>query len=281
MNFISRTIKSFRKGFKTMRRIGSIALAALLIAAMGTTATAAQKTYKAASGTPTIDGKLDDAYKAAQAIAINVHTSGAKTTEGTAQILWDSNNVYVLFNVTDPAISNAPSTNMYESDSVEWFLDLTGKTNADITKVNAGQYTAPAPIEKQDMTKWAGRGGHWDKNVKAAKYASVKTDKGYIVEMQIPWGADYTPKANAEILTAFHINADDDGKTKRDGEVFGNEGQSKAWSESLAYDKLVLTDAVYKPPVKEAAKTADAGIIAALAALASSGAAALSLKKRK
>ncbi|MBQ2709978.1 MAG: hypothetical protein IJF67_17020 [Clostridia bacterium] len=264
-----------------MRRIGSIALAALLIAAMGTTATAAQKTYKAASGTPTIDGKLDDAYKAAQAIAINVHTSGAKTTEGTAYCLWDANNVYVYFDVTDPAISEKKGQYMYEADSVEWFLDLTGKTNADITKVNAGQYTAPAPVPGQALTEWAGRGGHWDKNKAASKYSSVKTDKGYAIEMQIAWGADYTPKANAEILTAFHINADDDGKSKRDGEVFGNEGQSKAWSESLAYDKLVLTDAVYKPPVKEAAKTADAGIIAALAALASSGAAALSLKKRK
>ena len=280
MNFISRTIKSFRKGFKTMRRIGSIALAALLIAAMGTTATAAQKTYKAASGTPTIDGKLDDAYKAAEAIAINVHTSGAKTTEGTAYCLWDANNVYVYFDITDPAISEKANDTMYQSDSVEWFLDLTGKTNADITKVNAGQYTAPAPIPGQDMTEWEGRGGHWDKNVKAAKYSSVKTDKGYAVEMMIPWGADYTPKANAEILTAFHINADDDGKSTRDGEVFGNEGQTKAWSESLAYDKLVLTDAVYKAPVK-APETADAGIIAALAALASTGAAALSLKKRK
>jgi len=265
-----------------MRRIGSIALAALLIAAMGTTATAAQKTYKAASGTPTIDGKIDDAYKAAEVIDINVHTSGAKTTTGKAQILWDANNIYVLFDVTDPAISEKPSSTMYESDSVEWFLDLTGKTNADITKVNAGQYTAPAPVPGQDMTAWAGRGGHWDKNVKASKYSSILTDKGYAVEMQIPWGADYTPKANAEILTAFHINSDEDGTNgKREGEIFGNEGQSKAWSESLAYDKLVLTDAVYKPPVKEAAKTADAGIIAALAALASSGAAALSLKKRK
>jgi hypothetical protein len=170
---------------------------------------------------------------------------------------------------------------MYEADSVEFMFDLTGKQNADITKVNAAQYTAPAPVPGQDMTAWAGRGGQWDKQVKNAKYSSVKTDKGYAVEMMIPWGADFTPKANAEITVAFHINADDDGASKRDGEVFGNEGQTKAWSESLAYDKLVLTDAVYKAPVKEAAKTADAGIIAALAALASSGAAALSLKKRK
>ena len=264
-----------------MRRIGSIALAALLIAAMGTSAAAAQQSYKAASGTPTIDGKIDDAYKAAEVIDINVHTSGAKTTTGKAQILWDANNVYVLFDITDPVVSTKANATMYQSDSVEWFLDLTGTTNADITKVNAGQYTAPAPIEGQDLTKWAGRGGHWDKNVKASKYASVKTDNGYIVEMQIPWGADYTPKANAEILTAFHINADDDGKSTRDGEVFGNEGQTKAWSESKSYDKLILTDAVYKAPVKEAAKTADAGIIAAVAALASTGAAALSLKKRK
>jgi len=270
-----------------MRRIGSIALAALLIAAMGTTATAAQKTFKAGSGTPTIDGKIDDAYKAAEAIAINVITSGDKKTTATAYCLWDANNLYVLFDVTDPLISPAPnakldSNYMYYADSVEFFLDLTGLTgNKDITKVDAGQYTAQAAIPGADFSIWNGRGGHQVDNKANAKYTSVKTDKGYITEMSIPWGAKYTPKANAEILAAFHINSDEDGKDGREGEIFANEGQGSAYQDSTCYDKLVLTDAVYKAPVKEAAKTADAGIIAALAALASTGAAALSLKKRK
>ena len=273
------------KGTNKMRRIGSIALAALLIAAMGTTATAAQKTLKAGSGTPTIDGKIDDAYKAAEAISINVVTSGDKKTTGTAYCLWDANNIYVLFDVTDPHISPAPNGKLdnnqaYYADSVEFFMDLTGTTNADITKVDAGQYTAQAAIPGADFSIWNGRGGHQEANKANAKYTSVKTDKGYITEMQIPWGSKYTPKANAEILVAFHINSDEDGKDGRDGEIFGNEGQSNAWSDSKAYDKLVLTEEVYKAPVKAPA-TADAGIIAALAALASTGAAALSLKKRK
>ena len=161
-------------------------------------------------------------------------------------------------------------------------MDLTGKGNKDITKVNAGQYTAGAAIPGIDTNKWCGRGGHWDKNKANAKWAAATTDNGYITEMVIPWGADYTPKANAEILACFHINSDEDGKNgKREGEIFANEGQSTAWQDSTVYDKLILTDAVYKAPVKEAAKTADAGIIAAVAALASTGAAALSLKKRK
>ena len=272
------------KGLNKMRRIGSIALAALLIAAMGTTATAAQKTLKAASGTPTIDGKMDDAYKAAEAISIDVVTSGDKSTTGTAYCLWDANNIYVLFDITDPSPSTQANTKegyLYYTDSVEFFMDLTGKGNADITKVNAGQYTGAADIPGAKFDLWGGRGGHWTANAKNAKYISAKTDKGYICEMQIPWGADYTPKANAEILAAFHINSDEDGKDGREGEIFGNEGQSTAWQASTVYDKLVLTDAVYTPPVKESATTADAGIIAAVAALASAGAAALSLKKRK
>ena len=264
-----------------MKRLGSLVLAAFLVAAMGITAAAAQKTYKAASGTPTIDGIIDDAYKATETIHINVHTSGTKRTTGTAQILWDADSVYAVFDIKDSAISAAPSAKMHESDSVDWFLDLTGNANEDITLVNAAQYTAPAPIVGQDLTKWSGQGGHWEKNVRFAKYASVKSAKGYIIEMQIPWGADYMPKAGAEILSAFRINADDDGKTVREDEVFANEGQTNAASDSRSYDKLILTDMVYKAPIKHTPPTVDVGIASALAALASAGAALLVMKKKQ
>jgi len=103
--------------------------------------------------------------------------------------------------------------------------------------------------------------------------------------MKIPFGADYTPKAGAVIGAAFHINSDEDGKQTRDYEIFAGDAaaQEKAWDTSNNYDKLTLTDAVYVPPVEkpEAPATADMGVITALASLAASGAAVLSLKKRK
>ena len=54
-----------------MKKFGTFAVAALLVTALSVSASAAN-TFKAATGTPTIDGKMDDAYKAAQEIAINL-----------------------------------------------------------------------------------------------------------------------------------------------------------------------------------------------------------------
>ena len=107
-----------------MKKFGSFALAALLVAALSVSASAANS-FEAATGTPTIDGKMDDAYKAAPEIAINVKTSGDGKTSGTARVLWDSNNIYAFFDITDPVLSNGFGKYHYESDSVEFFINLT------------------------------------------------------------------------------------------------------------------------------------------------------------
>ena len=264
-----------------MKKFSTLALAALLVTALSVSASAANS-FEAATGTPTIDGKMDDAYKAAPEIAINVKTSGDGKTSGTARVLWDSNNIYVFFDVTDPVLSDKAADTYWQSDSVEFFINLTDKKD-DVTKINAGQYTAQADIPgaKGD---WQGRGMHQEANKAKATYKSVKTDKGYAVEMQIPWGSDYTPKADAKIGVAFHINSDEDGKSgTREGEYFAGQNQTEAWSKTDNYDTLTLTSKKYEAPKKDtpAAATADMGIVAALAALASSGAAYISLKKRK
>ena len=262
-----------------MKKFGSFALAALMVTALSISASAANS-FEAATGTPTIDGKMDDAYKAAPEIAINVKTSGDGKTSGTARVLWDSNNIYVFFDITDPVLSTETSKNYYESDSVEFFINLTDKKD-DVTKINAAQYTAEGPIDGADY-QWQGRGMHWDANKDKATYKSVKTDKGYAVEMSIPFGSDYTPKAGAQIGVAFHINSDEDGKSGREGEYFAGQDQTQAWSKTDSYDTLTLTDKKYEAPKNDtAAATADMGIVAALAALASTGAAYISLKKRK
>ncbi|MBQ8510378.1 MAG: hypothetical protein IJ493_10785 [Clostridia bacterium] len=270
-----------------MKKLGSLALAALMVTALSISASAANS-YKAATGTPTIDGKMDDAYKAAEAISIsnNLKSAGDGKTSGTARVLWDDKNIYVFFDITDPILSDKAAATYWQADSVEFFLDLAAAPG-DITTINAGQYTAQGPVPGAEFG-WNGRGQHWDTGSKTATYKSVVTDKGYAVEMVIPWGSNYTPKADAVIGVAFHINSDEDGKSgTREGEYFAGDAaaQEKAWSSTEAYDKLTLTSERYVAPVEQeetkTPDTADMGLIAAIASLAASGAAVLNLKKRK
>ncbi len=78
-------------------------------------------------GTPVIDGLIDDIWNKAVAVAPKV-SSGTTTTTATFKTLWDDNAIYFLAEVKDTDLS-AEAANVYERDSVEFFLDeLNNKT---------------------------------------------------------------------------------------------------------------------------------------------------------
>lgn len=254
-----------------MKKQRFTALAAFLAAALAIPASA--NSFEAAVGTPVIDGKPDDAYKAAQEIPVNLKTSGDGLTYGTASVLWDKENIYVYFNVTDPVLSEEASTGaFYVMDSVDFGLDLSG-TPGNIKEINAGHYTAAAPVEDDMIFSWRGGGKHFMSNAVNAAYASVLTENGYAVEMMIPWGEDYKPEADAVIGAVFHINSDEDGKSGCEGNYFSGEGQQYLWKTTENYDSLTLTSKKYERKVVPISK----GFVAEASGI--SGAMTASLKK--
>ncbi|MFR6399797.1 sugar-binding protein [Ruminococcus sp.] len=62
----------------------------------------------------TIDGTIDSVWDDAPTIDVNTFSVGNGAT-GTAKMLWDENNLYVLTEVTDPVLSKS-SANAYEQD---------------------------------------------------------------------------------------------------------------------------------------------------------------------
>ena len=78
-------------------------------------------------GSPdSIDGDIEDVWKLAQPVKIAKISSGSTNTTATMRVLWDDNAVYFLAEVRDANISDA-SGNVYEKDSVEFFLDEDNK----------------------------------------------------------------------------------------------------------------------------------------------------------
>lgn len=106
--------------------------------------------------------------------------------------------------------------------------------------------------------------------------------------MALPFG-EFGAKVGATLGFSIGIDDDDDDdSTTREAHIFDAEGLDNAWQTADSnWGTLTLTDKVYEAPKADAgeeggsAATADAGIIAAVASLAASGAAVLSLKKRK
>ena len=266
-----------------MKKLGSLALAALLVAALSVSASAAS-TSSAAQGTATIDGKKDDIY-ACDPLDISTDEAGgaAVGATGKAWTAWDASNLYVYIEVTDAAVTpEADVTTQWSNDSVEVYVNFSGEEGA-INDINAAQITIGPAFENV-------QGGGLYKSEQEAniKYAYTYTDYGYTVEMALPF-ADFGAKVGATLGFSVGVNDDNDGDSStREAHTFDGADLGNAWQTAdSAWGTLTLTDTVYTAPVADAgeeggsAATADAGIIAAVASLAASGAAVLSLKKRK
>ncbi len=78
-------------------------------------------------GSPdSIDGDIEEDWKLAEPVKFTKNSSGSTDTTVTMRVLWDDKAVYFLAEVKDANISDA-SGNVYEKDSVEFFLDQDNK----------------------------------------------------------------------------------------------------------------------------------------------------------
>ena len=72
-----------------------------------------------------VDGIKDDAYADAMPIAINQVSSGDTNVSATAYVMWDSHNIYALFEVVDSTYQPYEADAFVNSvDSMEFYLDL-------------------------------------------------------------------------------------------------------------------------------------------------------------
>ncbi|MBR1554797.1 MAG: endo-1,4-beta-xylanase, partial [Oscillospiraceae bacterium] len=157
---------------------------------------------EAVQGTPTIDGEIDDIWSTAKTININTYSMGNGAT-GTAKILWDNKNIYVLAEVKDPVLSKA-SNNTYEQDTVEIFLD---ENNHKSTAYEADDIQVRTNFDNE---KSITDGLSTDRFTSA----TAKTADGYLVEFAIPSTLGGF-KANQIVGFDAQVNDDGTGDGKR------------------------------------------------------------------
>ncbi len=270
-----------------MKKIFASVLAATLMATMSVAASAADFDASSALNNAIAVDAVKDAAYVNDGIVIDVPEATEGGATGVAYAAWDNDNLYLYVEVTDEAVTaEADVTSIWANDSIEVYFNLEG-ADGNITDINAAQYTVGP-----SYTAWAGGGLHRDNNMDAAKYAYEYTDFGYIIEVSIPWGADYAAEANAVVPFAIGINDDADADAStREFHNFTGAAQGNLWSVADAsYDALTLTTDEYVEPEPEtvaevveeavaAPQTFDAGVIAAVAAVVSAAGYALSKKR--
>ena len=242
-----------------MKKSYAFILSAILAATFMIPAHAAE--YKALTGTPTVDGKLDDIYTQSEVIETSnkskkIWSSGTGADKSDAEaktyVLHDDNYVYFCTVVKESTIVDCGIKSGWQSDAVELWIKFDGSAKK---KVSLDAFGTKVYGDIADTTKY--------------KYAVTRSDGQYITELAIP-KADFQKNP-----TGISVQINDFLEAAAtNGAAWGSQGAEDTIN--FVSDKVVVKTAT--PKTDKAAQTADAGIIASLAAMAAS--AAVILKKK-
>lgn len=236
---------------------------------------------EAVKGTPTIDGTMDDAWKSAKVIDVNVIQANIKLEKpATAQVrtMWDAKNLYVFAEVTDSKLNKNPSQQPWEVDSVEFFID---ENNS-----KGGSYDGDDAQYRVDIDNklTGGAGAQMDLFTQSAV---VKTETGYIIEAAIPLRAE----AKEGAVMGFEVMVNDDaGNGMREGMVGWTQTAGDAFANPGVFGTITLVAAPAAPAEDTAAPAEDTaapaenpktGDVSALAYLAMAGVSGAALLRRK
>jgi endo-1,4-beta-xylanase len=185
------------------------------------------KTLDVTKGTPTIDGEIDDAWKAATVIKTESKAMGTSVAYINARLLWDEKFLYVLAEVSDPVLSDK-SPNVWEQDSIEMVIDQNnGKT---------GAYQAD---DAQYRVGYKGGKSFGGNAVQAQFQSAAKiVTGGYIIEAAIP--LNKVPGAAGNVM-GFDIQInEDDGKGTRSGILCWNDTTNTNYQSTKNYGTITL-----------------------------------------
>ncbi|GAE27358.1 endo-1,4-beta-xylanase A precursor [Halalkalibacter wakoensis JCM 9140] len=181
-------------------------------------------------GTPTIDGEIDPIWNEAERIQVNQHLAAWQGATGVARALWDSENLYVLVEVSDSELDKS-SPYPWEQDSVEVFLDQTnGKTS--YYEYDDGQYRVNFDNEASFNPEDASRG---------FESATTRTGTGYLVEMKIPL-RHIDPPVDGQKL-GFDVQINDARNGARQGSATWNDAIGSGYMDTSVFGELLLKKA--------------------------------------
>ncbi len=254
-------------------------LAALLIALASIPVSAASTDIK--NATPVVDGKMDAIYKQSASIELekfgfykdgsgkaSITDADINAVKGTTvYMLWDKDYLYLCANVVDNSVTTGKEEGVdYKSWSTNDNLELYfwADNGLDATRGNIHVGCLGLGLDPQLMYK--------DLNIKVVGTA---TATGYVTEIAIP-ANNFNLKAGSAFMFALQYN--NYIPAIKAASANGYQNAKNATKLTLSADKAVVESTV-KPAVQPSDATFDGGLMA-LAALAASGAALVSLKKK-
>ena len=193
---------------------------------------------------PKIDGNIDEVWFYSTEQAIDTSQVGAAPSSpadgsGTWRALWNWENLYVLVEVNDDALTadSGGGTNKWNDDSVEIYVDG-DNSKASSTDENDHQYTFWWGNEVLEEPSALHNGAP---SIVGYEYAVVTTDVGYLLEVKMPWMSimGEAPTPGQEIGFDVWINDDDDGGD-RDSQISWYSTDGNGWQDPSVWAVAVL-----------------------------------------
>lgn len=169
---------------------------------------------------PTIDGTIDDVWDNAK-----THTMQQRSWWGSAtglysqwKVMWDEDNVYLLYIVEDATLVAVNTTDVYKNDCIETFFDM-DQSASEGYDANDWQIRT---VRNSDI--WSGSANvddTWAENLDRAQ-VEMDDNAGYIIEMAIPWtslSSSFLPLDGSEFnyeCVAADVTADGGARTYRE-----------------------------------------------------------------
>ncbi len=226
--------------------------------------------YRAAFGTPVLDGVRDAVYDRTQAVPVGVDADSAPVTDGAAAIVYtvyDDNYIYCLAEVTDSTPNSAdtiPYDTNYGIDGVQFFFDF---LNTDSSAASPTAYPfvtsesgyiiadlAGSNTARQDggtqPRSFGGFAGYWGDNSKT-DYSIRRTPDGYNLELKLALSSALRDKlaagqTNIPIGIGFQVNDDTNNDGQRDSLCFNTGAINSAWSSPAYMNTMVLFSGTYR-----------------------------------
>lgn len=187
-------------------------------------------------GTPGLGGEeIDEIWSNTEILPVDRHLTIKNGAYGTAQVMWDDNNLYTLVTVSDPVLNNS-NANTWEQDSIEIYVDESNsKSGSYITGM--GQY-------RVSYTNLKSYGGSTD-NAGFESYTRI-IPGGYVVEAKIPFKT-LKPSSNGKIGFDMQINDANSAGVRQDISLWSDmSGQSYQNGSKWGTLTLIRED---EPPV--------------------------------
>jgi tetratricopeptide (TPR) repeat protein len=157
---------------------------------------------------PKIDGNPDQAWAGVPSHNIGnvVYTPPSSDADLSAgfKTMYDSQALYFLVDVTDDELIN-DSAEFYQDDCVEIFIDA-DNSKSQTYDSDDFQYHFEWDAKAPTM------GEMHERPTTGVQYAFARTDKGYRLEVALPWSTlGVKPAVGAKVGFDVHVNDDDDG----------------------------------------------------------------------